>query len=184
MRGPAAVAASFDQLVLDEDPVIEVAADGQIQIELRKGVLVTYGDGAQIPDKALAIAGILSWADREHADVITMDVRVPHAPTAELERHGVPIRPGIIPVTPPCDQPPSDDRNPGRSPSPVPQTPSHPEAVKPCAKHDEAGSGPADDTAGGHFLAELERHTRQTRELFLRLLDRERVMDTMAETQR
>ena len=32
----------------------------------------------------------------------------------------------------------------------------------------------AEDTAGGHFLAELERHTRQVRETFLRLLARER----------
>ncbi len=32
----------------------------------------------------------------------------------------------------------------------------------------------AEDTAGGHFLAELDRHTRQVRELFLRLLLRER----------
>jgi len=30
------------------------------------------------------------------------------------------------------------------------------------------------DTAGGHFLAELDRHTHQIRELFLRLLLRER----------
>jgi hypothetical protein len=37
----------------------------------------------------------------------------------------------------------------------------------------------AQDTAGGHFLAELERHTRQTRELFLRLLDRERETDSL-----
>ena len=30
------------------------------------------------------------------------------------------------------------------------------------------------DTAGGHFLSDLERHTRRIRELFLRLLARER----------
>ena len=34
-------------------------------------------------------------------------------------------------------------------------------------------AGPA-GSAGGRFLAELERHTKQTRELFLRLLARER----------
>src|SRR5262249_26713249 len=32
------------------------------------------------------------------------------------------------------------------------------------------------DSAGGHFLAELDRHTHQVRELFLRLLMRERDM--------
>jgi glutamate-ammonia-ligase adenylyltransferase len=32
----------------------------------------------------------------------------------------------------------------------------------------------AQETAGGRFLSELERHTRQTRDLFLRLLERER----------
>lgn len=36
------------------------------------------------------------------------------------------------------------------------------------------------DTAGGHFLNELERHTQKTRELFLRLLDRERYQDVLA----
>ncbi len=35
------------------------------------------------------------------------------------------------------------------------------------------------DTAGGHFLSELEGHTRQTRELFLRLLAREREEDVL-----
>jgi glutamate-ammonia-ligase adenylyltransferase len=37
----------------------------------------------------------------------------------------------------------------------------------------------AQDTAGGLFLSELERHTRQTRELFLRLLEREREADLL-----
>ncbi len=35
--------------------------------------------------------------------------------------------------------------------------------------------GTPEETAGGRFLSELERHTRQTRELFLRVLDRERM---------
>jgi glutamate-ammonia-ligase adenylyltransferase len=35
----------------------------------------------------------------------------------------------------------------------------------------EAGAG---ETTGRRFLAELERHTRRTRELFVRLLERER----------
>ena len=33
--------------------------------------------------------------------------------------------------------------------------------------------GTEQDTAGGHFLIELDRHTRQVREMFLRLLARE-----------
>lgn len=115
MRGPAAAAAAFDPVVLQEHPVIEVGEDGQITLLLHKNVPVLYGDPAEVDDKALAIAGVLAWADLNKASIISMNVTVPHAPTAELEQHGQPVDSGIIPISNPC--PPNH-----RSTSPAQET--------------------------------------------------------------
>jgi glutamate-ammonia-ligase adenylyltransferase len=53
------------------------------------------------------------------------------------------------------------------------ELPGKPEELEKLARRLGCEAGPA-GSAGGRFLAELERHTKQTRELFLRLLARER----------
>src|SRR5207244_3976577 len=53
------------------------------------------------------------------------------------------------------------------------ELPGKPEDLEKLARRLGCEAGPA-GSAGGRFLAELERHTKQTRELFLRLLARER----------
>jgi hypothetical protein len=53
------------------------------------------------------------------------------------------------------------------------ELPQAPEEVEKLARRLGFEATP-EDTAGGHFLAALEMYTRQTRDLFLRLLARER----------
>ena len=86
--GAAAAAASWDQAVLAQHPVVTVAADGTLSIELDGKVPVLWGDARDPEEKAEALAGVLAWADEHRAEVLSIDVRVPHAPAAELRERG------------------------------------------------------------------------------------------------
>jgi len=81
----AAVAAAWPEVVLAEDPQIEIAPDGTISIQLRRDVVVDYGMPTDPGLKAQALAGVLDWSQRKKERLVSIDLRVPGAPAAELD---------------------------------------------------------------------------------------------------
>ena len=63
---------------------VTVGVDGLVRLVLRGGVTVAYGGADEAVEKAQALAAVLTWAEREHAQVQVIDVSVPGAPTARL----------------------------------------------------------------------------------------------------
>lgn len=65
------------QLVED----ITIGDTGRIELRLRDGTLVVYGDHTQMAAKAAVLASVLEWSERTGTDTKTIDVSVPGAPT-------------------------------------------------------------------------------------------------------
>lgn len=150
IQGPAAVAAAFGDPVLEQRPQIRVGPDGQIEIAMKKDVSVVYGDATQPDEKALAITSILAWAHQNHADIISMDVRVPYAPTAVMERNGQPFDSGIIPLSPdPCKTSKEKKTEDDASPSPTAEADTKdPKHCDERTKDDEKSASQEPDTGG------------------------------------
>jgi cell division protein FtsQ len=63
------------------DQVEEVSIHrGAIDLKLRSGVRVNYGDASEAPEKAAALIAVLAWADRADVEPALVDVRAPGAP--------------------------------------------------------------------------------------------------------
>jgi cell division septal protein FtsQ len=60
---------------------ITVGAMGRIELHLRNGTLVVYGDGSQMALKAGVLASVLAWSERTGTKPKSIDVSVPTAPT-------------------------------------------------------------------------------------------------------
>lgn len=80
----AAIAAAWPDVVLIEDPQIEIAPDGAVTVELRRHVIVEYGAPSDPVEKGQALAGVLAWAQQNEERLASIDLRVPGAPAAEL----------------------------------------------------------------------------------------------------
>jgi cell division protein FtsQ len=74
---------------------VVVGTSGELTLHLGQGEVVTYGPATDTVAKAVALAGIVRWADAHHTTLGTIDVAAPSAPTA---------RPAGAPTTqtPPC----------------------------------------------------------------------------------
>lgn len=88
IAGAAAAAAVFDETVRAGGPILTAEADGTISIELDGKIPVLWGDPRDPEDKAKALSGVIEWAEEERATIVSIDVRVPHAPAAELRQRG------------------------------------------------------------------------------------------------
>ena len=63
---------------------ISIFADGQLRVDLTSGSSVTYGEPVELQEKAMALRALLDYAADRGATVVSVDVRVPSAPTAVL----------------------------------------------------------------------------------------------------
>ena len=63
---------------------ISILADGQLRVDLSSGATAAYGDAVEIQEKAKALRALLDYAAERKATVVSVDVRVPSAPTAVL----------------------------------------------------------------------------------------------------
>lgn len=60
---------------------ITVGDAGRIQLRLRDGTIVTYGDRSQMAVKAAVLRSVLQWSERTRIKTKSIDVSVPTAPT-------------------------------------------------------------------------------------------------------
>jgi cell division protein FtsQ len=63
---------------------VSVLADGQLRVDLTSGATVAFGEAADLQEKAMALRALLDYAAERGATVISVDVRVPSAPSAVL----------------------------------------------------------------------------------------------------
>jgi cell division protein FtsQ len=63
---------------------ISIMADGQLRVELSSGSSAAYGEAVELEEKAMALRALLDYAAERGATVVSVDVRVPSAPTAVL----------------------------------------------------------------------------------------------------
>ena len=59
-------------------------ADGQLRVDLNSGSSAAYGEPVELQEKAMALRALLDYAAERGATVVSVDVRVPSAPTALL----------------------------------------------------------------------------------------------------
>jgi hypothetical protein len=59
---------------------VRVGADGEVDVTLRDGIKVIYGDATDAAAKGEALVAVLSWADRRGVTPEYVDVRAPAAP--------------------------------------------------------------------------------------------------------
>ena len=63
---------------------ISILDDGQLRVDLTSGSSAAYGEPVELREKAMALRALLDYAAERGATVISVDVRVPSAPTAVL----------------------------------------------------------------------------------------------------
>ena len=63
---------------------IAILADGQLRVDLTSGSSAAYGEPVELQEKAMALRALLDYAAERGAAVLSVDVRVPSAPTAVL----------------------------------------------------------------------------------------------------
>jgi cell division protein FtsQ len=63
---------------------VSILADGQLRVDLASGAEVAYGEAVDLQEKAMALRALLNYAAGRGSAVISVDVRVPSAPTAVL----------------------------------------------------------------------------------------------------
>ena len=63
---------------------ISILADGQLRVDLSSGSSAAYGEAVELREKAMALRALLDYAAERGATVVSVDVRVPSAPTAVL----------------------------------------------------------------------------------------------------
>jgi cell division protein FtsQ len=63
---------------------ISILADGQLRVDLSSGSSASYGEAVELREKAMALRALLDYAAERGATVVSVDVRVPSAPTAVL----------------------------------------------------------------------------------------------------
>ena len=63
---------------------IAILADGQLRVDLTSGSSAAYGEPVELQEKAMALRALLDYAAERGATVLSVDVRVPSAPTAVL----------------------------------------------------------------------------------------------------
>ena len=88
--------------------------NGDVLVHLASGVPVYYGDSSFAIAKGEAAAAVLRWALAGSKQLVSINVRAPLAPTAQL-----PYVPPV-PVTPPTTPKPGKTRKAGASPSSTP----------------------------------------------------------------
>jgi hypothetical protein len=67
---------------------VSFARDGSLQFGLQGGGIILYGDDANADVKARTLTALLRWSESEDEQVISADLRIAGAPSAEL-------RPGV-----------------------------------------------------------------------------------------
>lgn len=63
---------------------VSILSDGQLEVGLSSGASVRYGDAVDLREKAMALRALLDYAAGRGTTVVSVDVRVPSAPTAVL----------------------------------------------------------------------------------------------------
>jgi cell division protein FtsQ len=63
---------------------VSILSDGQLEVKLLSGASVRYGEAVDLREKAMALRALLDYAAGRGATVVSVDVRVPSAPTAVL----------------------------------------------------------------------------------------------------
>ncbi len=103
--GPAlAVATAFGPGLAAQVTSVRVG-DAGVDVELRSGVRVLYGDATDLAAKASALAAVLAWSARHGVSPAYVDVRAPSAPA-------------LMPVASTAGASPSASGSPAPSPSP------------------------------------------------------------------
>jgi len=82
--GAARAIAAMPTVLRSQVAQVDVASDGELQIDLRSGAAITYGPAEEFAAKADALRALLRWAAGQGRPVLSVDVRVPTAPTARL----------------------------------------------------------------------------------------------------
>ena len=70
--------------VRDAIRAVSLARDGSLQFGLQGGGSILYGDAANADAKARTLAALLRWSESEHEEVVSADLRVAGAPTAQV----------------------------------------------------------------------------------------------------
>ena len=63
---------------------VSLARDGSLQFGLQGGGTILYGDEGNADVKGRTLAALLRWSESEHEEVVSADLRVAGAPTAQL----------------------------------------------------------------------------------------------------
>lgn len=63
---------------------VSLARGGSLRLELQGGGTILYGDGANADARARTLAALLRWSESEHEEIVSADLRVAGAPTAQL----------------------------------------------------------------------------------------------------
>jgi cell division protein FtsQ len=63
---------------------VSLARDGSLRFGLQGGGIILYGDDADADAKARTLAALLRWSESEDEEVVSADLRVAGAPTAQL----------------------------------------------------------------------------------------------------
>jgi cell division protein FtsQ len=82
LREGAQVVAAMPVALRQQVATVVVGDDGSVLVVTGTGVTVTYGDGSHLVAKAEALSAVLTYVAGAHEAVVSVDVSVPGAPTA------------------------------------------------------------------------------------------------------
>jgi cell division protein FtsQ len=75
---------ALDPVVLVRVASLTVGGDGNVVMTLEAGTRVEFGEPDDAGEKAAALRAVLRWSAQEGEELVSIDVRVPSAPSAEL----------------------------------------------------------------------------------------------------
>jgi cell division protein FtsQ len=84
VAGAARALDALDERIRGEVRRVVITPQSSLEIVLRDGLRISYGQARSFEDKAAAIAQVLLWAERSGESLRAIDVSAPGAPAAEL----------------------------------------------------------------------------------------------------
>ena len=85
VRAAALAVAAMPPPLRRQVDVLSILADGQLRVDLRSGAQVAYGPAVELVEKAQALRALLDYAAAQGMALRSADVRVPSAPTVQLD---------------------------------------------------------------------------------------------------
>jgi cell division protein FtsQ len=83
LRDGAEVVAAMPPVLREQVATVVVGSEGAVLVVTKGGVTVTYGDTSLLAPKAEALQAVLDYVAGAHERIVSIDVSVPGAPTAD-----------------------------------------------------------------------------------------------------